>query len=542
MKDIKKSVFIFSAVLISVYAGRGDELYAQNIELPDVTTIISGETEKAGTDTLPDFSDVLKLPNGSGDLQPVLPEAESAESNEIAAGKTKPVEKSVYAEGLIGGGYPTFFTGNISVARTTGASPFKFSFEHDSALAYARHSLTDGYSDRTTKLSIEKKYKKNHLTWGALGSYKSSADGLQGYREPGTDQKVGLLNRDFYNAGGNISYTFDNGFSLGTLAAADIYNRYAEIPSSAIKTVTYFTIEPAVFFRWQGYGFNTGFTSEYDYDTEFAENITFPKSHRAKFTIDLSWKNDVIRLYGNASAVIGHNIMDEAVIVPFTVGIDSSFPVYFANRRVSISAEGGIDSYKAKAFDLEEKYKFTNINWNPLEVSEWYGKFNLSIPLKTAFTGTAGIEYRQTAYDNGRWQPDYEGLGPVYSYTVDDYKALITDFGLAFHQGILSLGGSWHSNWMDVAVGENAQTVKFDVNIQDENSKWGVDVNCLLPINKDMETPVVNTEGFIRLTQSVRAMLRVNDLIKLYKGETRTCAGIYEGRGGSAALLLKFVF
>ena len=108
MKDIKKSVFIFSAFLISVAGGggAGTGLHAQNIELPEVTTVISGETEKAGTDTLPDFSDVLKLPNGSGDLQPVLPEAESAENNEIAAGKTKPVEKSVYAEGLIGGGYP----------------------------------------------------------------------------------------------------------------------------------------------------------------------------------------------------------------------------------------------------------------------------------------------------------------------------------------------------------------------------------------------------------------------------------------------------
>ena len=95
---------------------------------------------------------------------------------------------------------------------------------------------------------------------------------------------------------------------------------------------------------------------------------------------------------------------------------------------------------------------------------------------------------------------------------------------------------------MDVAVGENTQTVKIDVNIQDENSKWGADVNVTLPINAEMETPVVNAEGFVRVTQSVRAVLSLSDLIKLYKDETRTYAGIYEGRGGSAALLLKFVF
>ena len=234
--------------------------------------------------------------------------------------------------------------------------------------------------------------------------------------------------------------------------------------------------------------------------------------------------------------------MENAVIVPFTVGVESSFPVYFANRRVSISAEGGIDSDKPKSFELEEKYKFTNLNWNAMEVSEWYGKFNLSLPLKDSFTGTAGVEYRQTAYGNGRWQPAYDEKTSIYSYDVADYKGLSTDFGITYHQGIFGVSGSWHSNWMDVAVGENYQTVKVDVNVQDENSKWGVDVNFALPINSEIDTPLVNAEGFVRVTQSVRAVLSLNDLIKLYKGETRTYAGIYEGRGGSAALLLKFVF
>lgn len=540
MKRNKKSVIIISSVLLAL-GGAGSSLWAQNIELPEVTTVISGDTEKAGTDSLPDFSDVLKLPVGSGDLQPELPQEDSVDNTDIAAGKAKPVEKSVYAEGFIGGGYPAFFTGDVSVARTIGASPFKFSFEHDAASGYAKHSLTDGFSDRTTKLALEKQYKKNHLAWAASGFYKSASDGLQG-NLIFDDSKIGLLNRDLYNAGGNISYSFDNGFSMGTAAKADFYNRYTDIECSQIKTVRYFSLAPSVFFRWQGYGFDTGFTTDYDFDNELTENILFPKSHRAKFTIDLQWKNDILRLYGNAAAVVGKNIMENAVIVPFTVGVESSFPVYFANRRVSLCLEGGIDSDKPKSFELEEQYKFTNLNWNPLEVSEWYGKLNLSLPLKDSFTGTAGLEYRQTAYGNERWQPDYNETAAIYGYSIDDYKGLSTDFGLTYHQGIFGVSGSWHSNWIDVAVGENYQTVKVDVNVQDENSKWGVDVNFTLPINAEIDTPLVNAEGFVRVTQSVRAILSLNDLIKLYKGETRTYAGIYEGRGGSAALLLKFVF
>ncbi|MCR5061900.1 MAG: hypothetical protein K6A89_01310 [Treponema sp.] len=531
----KKYMFMIAALLLA--AG----VFSEDIELPDVTTVISGETEMVGEEALPDFEDVLELPNGSGDVEPELPEIDTSDNTAIDDGNTRPVEKSVYAEGLIGGGYPAFFTGNVSVARTTGTSPFKFSVEHESALGYAAHSLTDGYSDRFTGLSVEKQYKKNHFEWGAFGFYKSASDGLQkNLYYNGTE--IGLLNRDLYNAGGNIAYTFDNGFSLGAAAKTNFYNRYSEITCPQIRTVSFFSVNPQLLFRWTGYGFETGFTTDYDFDTEFTENIIFPQSHRVKFMIDLSWKNDYIKIYGNASAVIGKNVMANSVIVPFTIGIDSSFPVYFANRRVSICAEGGIDSYKPKSYELEGKYKFTNLNWNPTEVSEWYGRFNFSIPLKSSFTGSAGVEYRQTAYENGRWQPVYDDVTSIYGYNIRNFRGLSTDFNLSYHQGFFSVSAAWHSNWLDVPVLENIQNVKFDINFQDVNSKWGADVNCVLPIDNEIDTPVINAEGFVRITQSVRAILSVNDIIKLYKGETRIYAGKYAARSGSAAMLLKFFF
>lgn len=524
--------FMIAASAATVFATGA---FAQNIELPEVTTVISGETEKAEEDALPDFSDVLKLPNGSGGVEPVLPDVEVSEKTDIATGKSKPVEKSVYAEGLIGGGYPLSFTGNISVARTVGASPFKFSFEHDSAVAYANHTVTEGFSDRTTKLSVEKQYHKNNLEWGASGFYKSSSDGLQG-NVIDNGSEIGLFNRDLFNAAGNISYSFDNGFSLGAKAGAKLYNRYPEITTSWIDNVSFYTLEPSALFRWAGHGFDTGFTIDYEYDAEYF------KSHRAKFMVDLSWENDFVKLYGDAAAVIGKNVMEKSVIVPFTVGVASSFPVSFSNRRISISAEGGIDSYKPRAFELEENYKYTAVKGSLTETSEWYGRLETSVPILTSFTVDTGFEYRQTAFDNGRWNPDYSSALSIYDYETGNFQGLSTDIGLSYHQGILTVGGSWHSNWIDVPADENTQTVKFDVNVQDENSKWGADVNFELPINESVETPVVNAEGFIRVTPSVRAILSLKDVIKLYKGETRAYAGKYQTRGGSASVLIKFFF
>ena len=52
----------------------------------------------------------------------------------------------------------------------------------------------------------------------------------------------------------------------------------------------------------------------------------------------------------------------------------------------------------------------------------------------------------------------------------------------------------------------------------------------------------MNAEAFVKVTPSLSAAVSVNDIIKLYKGETRVYAGKYVERGGTAALLLKFVF
>ena len=536
-KTNKKALAV---IIFSVFFTAG--IIAQNIELPEVTTVISGDTEKAGADALPDFSDVLKIPSGSGGTEPVLPGVESSGKTEVAAPAQPKSEKSVYAEGLIGGGYPMLFTGNISVFRSAGDSPFKFSFEHESTLDYSKHSVDENYSDRTTKLEIDKSYKKNNFSWNLGGAYKSCADGLQGNVTSGSD-KISLFNRDTYSVDGAVAYCFSNGFELGALADAEFYNRYAEKKCDIIPVVTYTELSPSLFMRWQGYGFNTGLTAVYSFSTELSDSLIFENGHRAEFTANLQWQNDFLCLYGTASAVAGNLINENSVIVPFTVGIDSSFPVYFANRRFSIQAEGGIKTYKSSIMELEEKYKFTKINWNPSETSDWYGKLSFTVPLKTAFTGTASVEYRKTAYGNGVWEPDYDkALDLIYSFDKKAHQLLITDFLLSYHYKDFSVYGQWRSNWMDLPALENNHLVKFNLDWQDEFARWGADVSVILPINSEIDTPILSTEGFVRLTSSVRAIISVNDIIKLYKGETRPYAGKYAARGGSATMLLKFFF
>ena len=57
----KKSVLILCSLSFAGF------VFAQNIELPEVTTVISGDTEKVEADALPDFSGIFAL--GAGEDQ-----------------------------------------------------------------------------------------------------------------------------------------------------------------------------------------------------------------------------------------------------------------------------------------------------------------------------------------------------------------------------------------------------------------------------------------------------------------------------------------
>ena len=515
----------------------------KDIELPEVTTVITGASEQAGEDALPGFSDALSggKKRGSGDINPVLPEVEAPKEEEPVQQVVVQPEKKLCLDGLIGGGYPTCFKGDLSLVMNPDENPFQVKLFHDSAIGYAMHALTDGYSDRLTKINIDKSYRKNNFSWNAGGSFQTAADGLQG-NVISNGEKISLLNRDTYKANGNICYEFSNGLYTGLASDVAFYNRYPDRACAAIPVIAYLALEPSAYFRWKVYGFDTGINAAYSFGTEFTE-LAYKNGHRAEFSVDLQWKNDYVRLYGIASAVVGNHLLEKPVIVPFTVGIDVAVPVSFSDRRLGITAEGGIKSYKPHVYELEEKYKFSEINFNPSETSDWYGKLAFVFPFRASFTGKASVEYYQTAYDNGTWQADLsKTVNGLYCIRQKEHQLLVTDFSLAYTYEFFSISGSWHSNWLDIPVLENNHEVEIALKLQDTKERWGAMVEVLLQINSDFDVPVLNAEAFVKLSPSLRAVISVSDIIKLYKGETRLYAGKYVERGGSAALLLKFVF
>ena len=139
---------IFTAIFTGgiLFSQETEEL--DEISLPDVSTVISGGAPKVGKSAISDFSDVLPSSDSeTEDFIPRLPEtSETGTLNSDAVLKTSP-EKSIYVEGLAGGGFPGFIAGNFKIYRETGLSPFVVEFGHESANGYSGRNLSSAYSD-----------------------------------------------------------------------------------------------------------------------------------------------------------------------------------------------------------------------------------------------------------------------------------------------------------------------------------------------------------------------------------------------------------
>ena len=538
MKLNKTRIIIFALGIIF----SSNFLFAEKIELPEVTTVITGDTEKADSDALSDFDDVMKLPKGRTTVEPVLPELKPPVEEAAPAAPQVEPEKSLKVEGYAGGGYPVLIKGDLAVSYLTEKNLFEIDFSHDSAAAYTNHSLTENYFDRNTSLEINNSFKNKNFLWNLKGAYKTFADGLQ-QNLIYNNHVINQLTRDNYNVSTIISYEFSNGIITGAQASLDFYNRYADSFINRIPTFLYMEVSPELFIKWHGYGFEAGLTANYLYSDEIISDLKFLQGHRAEFALNLQWQNDYVKLYGNVAAVIGNQLKEKPVIVPFTVGVDASFPVSFSDKRYGILAEGGIKSYRSGINQLENKYKFALRNNNTTETSDWFGKLTVSVPVLNFLTATTTAEYRRTAYDNGVLEPDYHNSDfSIYGFEEKEHQLLITDFQIKYNYENFSVTGGWHSNWLDCPVLENVQTVNVKMEYKSSSGKWGINASGSLAINSEFDIPEIGAGGFVQITPYLSAELYVNDIIKLYKGETRSYAGKYVSRGGSVILLLKFIF
>jgi hypothetical protein len=549
------SFFMFSAAAQTAPAAGTEKKQSDEITLPDVTTVISGDALTAGKNAVPDFDEILPEKDSVTSPLPDLPV--SGTEPEIPAAGTalqSVPEKSVYAEGLVGGGYPGFFTGDFSVYRTEGENPFRLDFSHESMNGYARESSSNGFFDSTTSLGGNKKLTVGNSQWNFTGSYKTADNGLQDNSDCFYD-----MTRQTVAGTADMYVPLENGFDLNVRLLSDWYKRYAGVSGSGIfaawqKGTSIFSCIPSADVSWNYKNFTAGISGEFSYETNAGEsdwvegyegNLTDDNVNRGEFSLSAGWKNDIITVSGRAGLLTGSAIGDNSILVPFTVNFSTTLPTSLSVRPLVIKTEGGMDSSLTTVEELENTYSFTALSFLPAETSDWYGKFGMNIPLKDLFTLKTNLEYRRTADGNGIWVPDYDSSDStgIYGYSRTSRTLFDSEAGFSVSYRIFTFTADWTTHWMYVPVTEGRHMIGTSVSVAKPDAKYGADADIKFNLGNDVDSvPIVNLSAYYRLASSLRLEVRTTDIVKLLTGEPRTGDGSYIYRSGNAAVLVKFFF
>lgn len=551
------ATIFFSLCLTGAYAQESASNIVEEISLPDVSTVISGGAPKVGKSAVPDYSEVLPVSAEIYDDQilPQLPDSINADADRQNADTINQTAKSkdVYVEGLAGGGFPGFYTGNFQVYRQSGNNPFKISFGHESSSGYVAKPLTGGFFDKATEIGVEKTFSTKTMKILLNCSYENNDNGLQSQVSNVSDVSQELL-----GVGAKLDWQLPHGMALEFGLTGDWYNRYETVTSDAdsvdgfIKDIGTLDLNPDMGFSFNYKGFSTGLTAGYSLQSDLKNSLNAAGAvNRGQFIYNASWKNDIVKVFGNVGVVVGNQIGNNPVMIPFDAGVDLSFATSISARKITLGVSGGMKSAAPKISEVEKLYKFTAFEETPSEVSDWYGKLDFTLPVKDIFTVNVNGEFKASALGNGDYVPVYSGTDSqgnssfnhgLYTYEKKDMLQLMTNMDFSARAGIFNISAEWKANWLDRPALKSPHHLGLNVSVQDRRARWGGDVNFGINLGGDDYIPQVGAGFFYRLAPSVRLAVSLEDVVKLFSGTDRIYAGNYVNRSGSATILVKFFF
>lgn len=543
---MKTNYRFFTLLLFCMVFGLSSSLWAQKseLELPDLTTVVTSEQKDIEEIAVPDFSDVVTLPDSSGYLVPQLPEVEVLEKSDVVVTDPSVSNKQVFAEGQAGGGFPATFLGKFSVSRITGNEPFLIGFSHVSEAGYAGKELSAGYSFTNTVVNLDKVFAWQDFNLDVAGYYENIGNGFQSQIPD-----VFAQNQNYLSGIGTFNWALPYDFNIGAKLDLGYYYRYTDLTPDATcenyqKHTGVININPSLYGNWSNENLFFQLNGSVFIDGDLQKAFTVGRQYGSRTSLDVTglWKYDTLKVFGGAGLIFGDNLNSNKIIAPFNIGLTTSFPVYFSDRNTVVLVEGGLETTRNTNQLLEKQYKFAALNVIPSETSDWFTNINFSVPLKTSFTGELGFTYKKTAFGNGFWEPDYKNTAEIYTYNQNEKTIFATDLAVTYRRDIFAGTLKWHANWKDAPVLENKQTFFLDLSFQDPEVKWGVNLNTGLSLDAKDKIPVVNMEGFVGISPQVKLVLTAEDILKLIDPQPRTYAGKFITDSGNIKLLVKFLY
>lgn len=547
------------------------------ILLPEFTTTVQGDSILAGKDSVLDFSNVLPKTNEISSMLPVLPQVDSSQEENVLSetNETSSAEKSIYLEGLLGGGYPGYFTGDFSIYKNSGTSPFLLRFKNESLYGYGQKSASDGFFDSNTILHGEKKITLNNFAFKADADYDFANYGLQSKSDAFYDLNMQTISTNDY-----AIWNLPRGFSLKFNFDGELYSRYGGIKNSSLAEnllsqetkVAVLSLIPSFNATWSNDFLSFDFLAKYNLEsflsqTEFSlsnsassssaiasseSSATTTLINRGEFNLKSSYiydneeSSNHFNLTVLGGIVVGNQIGSVLPVIPRGIlSVSYERKIGESLKPFSVNASGGLDSYLEKFSDLEKQFKFTTQKFLPSETSICFVDINSSIPILNSFTFDFDAKLKKPLWSNGFWETSYSqsSESALYSLSQFDDFCLSSEFAFSYAFDIFVLEMNYKSNWIHVPSNEYPHLVNLSFSYDSKDSLWGFEFEAGEGFGTNDYVPIINGGAYYRLKNSIRLAFELNDAVKLFSGKNRVYSSSnYEQSSGNVTLLVKFFF
>lgn len=551
---------------------------AQEVYIPDITTVIAGEELEVAEEALPEYSASLpqrppvSLEPPQPAPEPVAPALEPLPPSVVELANSLP-QQQFFVEGLIAPAWPLGLVSHFQVY-TEGAAPFRLDFGYGVVGGYGLETTEDGFFHNKSLLSVEKTFLPGRARLHIAGTYQSMDNGLQGQSLIFDD-----INRRGAGAQVDMEFPLPQGFSLGADLPLGWYNRYAGFSSTVGRTqvnrgvaVSILQLTPRLKATWStaayqsfpsshlfdlGLALGWGYTASLDPEVVLSQN-------RMHLELSAAWRwNSALKVQGDLSLVSfpsGSGADDVRLLLPFSLGVEWSPAAggdsVSRGTDLKLFARGGLESRPVSYLELEQREVFVNLPAKSLikegEQSDWFFTAGARLPLAPQLSLDLAADFKQSALGNNVLTGDYSaginGDTGLFAGAFVARTAFATQGAVTMELNSFLMRAGWRGNWLYVpawlpphciflSLGYNASSEGWNGAF-----RWGGEVKADFGIHGPDNVPELGAMAYFKPVENLRLALEVRDMVKLFSGRQRVLVEPYVKESGSVSLSLQFRF
>jgi hypothetical protein len=532
----KRSPAIAPALLLAgLLLGRAPAA-AQDIEpeepaivLPEVilkTEDISVEQVEAG---IPQDEEILPpereapLPE-AGDLVIQEPPLELAPQEGEAILPLEREPPPLVAEGVLGAGSMNHIYSSISLFRVEDEPRFELKFLHEMLDGFIEEGLSghdpgSGFNRREDSLAGSIRFHLGALEVKAEGSLQDLERGLQ-RRSPYASQidRFSVLQAESILP---VSGLWSFGAGVNTHVVSQLLTSPSAVgvdPDRAMELM----VEPQAFGEvrsdqaWLRLGGRYRFRTLAEHPDFLLHRVSLGASAGINLPLQFRIEGDGAWFYSS----------DLGSLFPFSLSL-SGAPV----DPLAFTLRGG---YRVQQLDLKEILQSFDMVARPTDLEDnrgWFGEAGLALNFSRSFilNGQAALSWNSAMPDIGTDPDPITGLFP---YRKGDDLRLTSSLSLRWNPAsMFSLRAGWESEWLTQPGFVPPVRIRLESDGMAPSGAWGWHASVVVWDWDGFQLPLLDMNGFYRVSEMIRLIVEVNDLLQPLQTVPRRITPPYEEPG-----------